>query len=129
LGCAPLYEAHRQGADEVSPVEEGETLAEGIRIPYPVRGKQILAAVKQTEGAILAVDDERIAQAHHELAQRGFHVEFTSAAPVAALKKLHNTIAADQVTVVPLTGSGFKSPQDDIYLNERNRQGRRAREL
>lgn len=110
LGCAPLYEAYRQGADEVSPVEEGETLAEGIRIPYPVRGRQILAAIRHTEGAALAVDDERIGQAHRELAQRGFYVEFTSAAPVAALKELHNTITADQVTVVPLTGSGFKSP-------------------
>lgn len=109
-GCAPLYEAYRQGADEVSPVEEGETLAEGIRIPHPVRGKQILAAIRQTEGAILAVDDGQIGQAHRELAQRGFYVEFTSAAPVAALKELHNTITADQLTVVPLTGSGFKSP-------------------
>ena len=110
LGCAPLYEAYRQGTDEVSPVEEGETLAEGIRISHPVRGKQILAAIRQTEGAVLAVDDERILQAHRELAQRGFYVEFTSAAPVAALKELHNIITADQFTVVPLTGSGFKSP-------------------
>jgi threonine synthase len=126
LGCAPLYEAHRQGADEVSPVEEGETLAESIRIPHPVRGKHILAAIRQTKGAVLAVDDERIGQAHRELAQRGFYVEFTSAAPVAALKELHNTITADQVTVVPLTGSGFKSPEDEMYVNERNRKGRRA---
>ena len=110
LGCAPLYEAYRQSADEVSPVEEGETLAEGIRIPHPLRGKQVLAAIRQTEGTVLAVDDERIGQAHRELAQRGFYVEFTSAAPVAALKELRNAIAADQVTVVPLTGSGFKNP-------------------
>ncbi len=109
-GCAPLYEAHRQGADEVSPVEEGETLAEGIRIPHPVRGKQILAAIRQTGGAVLAVEDEQIELAHRELAQQGFYVEFTSAAPVAALKELHDTITADQVTVVPLTGSGFKNP-------------------
>jgi threonine synthase len=110
LGCAPLYEAYRQGADEVSPVEEGETLAESICIPHPVRGKQILAAIRQTGGAVLAVDDEQIGQAHRELAQRGLYVEFTSAAPVAALKELYHTITADQVTIVPLTGSGFKSP-------------------
>ena len=109
-GCAPLYEAHRQGADEVSPVEEGETMAEGIRIPHPVRGKQILAAIRQTGGAVLAIDDEQIGQAHRELAQRGFYVEFTSAVPVAALKELHHTIASEQLTVVPLTGSGFRSP-------------------
>ena len=75
-----------------------------------MRGKQILAAIRQTGGAVLAVDDERIGQAHQELAQRGFYVEFTSAAPVAALKELHNALTADQVTVVPLTGSGFKNP-------------------
>jgi threonine synthase len=110
LGCAPLYEAYRRGADEVSPVEEDETLAESIRIPHPVRGRQILAAIRQTGGAVLAADDERIEQAHRELAQRGFYVELTSAAPVAALNELHHTTTADQVTVVPLTGSGFKSP-------------------
>lgn len=110
LGCAPLYEAYRRGADEVSPVEAGETLAEGIRIPHPVRGKQILAAIRQTGGAVLAMDDARIGQAHRELAQRGFYVEFTSAAPAAALEELHNVISADQVTVMPLTGSGFKNP-------------------
>jgi threonine synthase len=109
-GCAPLYEAYLQGADEANPVEEGETLAEGICISHPVRDKQILAAIRQTGGAVLAMDDEQIERARRELAQRGFYVEFTSAAPVAALKELHNTITADQVTVVPLTGSGFKSP-------------------
>ena len=91
-------------------MEEGETLAEGIRIPHPVRGKQILAAIKQTGGAVLAVADERIVEAHRELAQRGLYAEFTSAAPIAALEELHHTITADQVTVVPLTGSGFKNP-------------------
>ncbi len=110
LGCAPIYEAHLQGADEVSPLKEGETLAEGIRIPYPVRGRQILTAIRRTGGSVLAVDDEQIARAQRELARRGFYVEFTSAAPVAALQELRNTITADQVTVVPLTGSGFKNP-------------------
>ncbi len=109
-GCAPLYGAYLRGAAEVSFMEEGETLAEGIRIPHPVRSKQILAAIRQTKGAVLAVDDEQIGQAHQELARRGLYVEFTSAAPVAALKELHNTITADQVTVLPLTGSGFNSP-------------------
>jgi threonine synthase len=118
LGCAPLYEAYRQGADEVSPVEEGETLAEGIRIPHPARGKQILAAIRQTMGAVLAVDDEQIGRAHRALAQQGLYAEFTSAAPVAALEELHNTITADQVTVVPLTGSGFKNPQPQYKLEE-----------
>lgn len=110
LGCAPLYEAHRQGTDEVSPVEGGETLAEDIRVSYPVRGRQVLAAIRQTGGAVLAVDDEQIGKAQKELAQRGFYVEFTSAVPMAALKELHYTITADQVTIVPLTGSGFKDP-------------------
>jgi len=110
LGCAPIYEAYRQGADKVNPVEAGGTRAEGIRTSHPVRGRQILAAIRQTEGAVLAVDDGRIEQAHRELAQQGFYVEFTSAAPVAALEALRHTITADQVTVVPLTGSGFKDP-------------------
>ncbi len=107
--CAPLYEAYRKGLREAKPVAEGETIAEGIRIAEPVRGRQVLAAVRETGGAVLAVSEEEIKQAQEELALRGFYVEPTSAVAAAALRELSPALASDQITVVPLTGSGLKS--------------------
>ena len=40
--CAPLYLAFKEGKDEVPSIEKRETIAEGIAIATPVRGKQIL---------------------------------------------------------------------------------------
>ncbi|MEA3460195.1 MAG: threonine synthase [Chloroflexota bacterium] len=107
--CAPLYKAYREGLSEAKPVAEGETIAEGIRIARPARGRQILAAIRETGGAVLAVSEEEIEQAQKELARRGLYVEPTSAVAAAALRRLSEVIAPHQITVVPLTGSGLKS--------------------
>jgi threonine synthase len=108
--CAPLYEAYRQGLEDPLPTSEGETIAEGIRIARPVHGRQILRAVRETGGAVVTVDDAEIQEARARLAQLGLYVEPTSAVPLAALRRLGQTIAPDETTVVPLTGSGLKSP-------------------
>jgi threonine synthase len=104
--CAPLAKAYTTGATDAQPMVPGETLAEGIRIGRPIRGAAVLDAVRQTGGAVLAVDNPSIVAAHQDLAQRGFYVEPTSAAAVAAL----DHIGEGGETVVVLTGNGLKQP-------------------
>ncbi len=106
--CAPLALAWAQGATDVAPVPEGDTVAEGVRIAAPVRGAAILAAVRESGGAILAVPDDETLAAQRRLAHQGFYVEPTSALAVAALDRLQAQLAGAMVVVV-LTGSGFKS--------------------
>jgi threonine synthase len=106
---APLYEAHQREMDDPFPVEKGETVAEGIRIAQPVRGRQILAAVRETGGAVLAVSDEETLRARDELARRGLYVKPTSAVAIAALLQLRRLIGPEEITIIPLTGSGLKS--------------------
>ncbi|HID87366.1 MAG TPA: pyridoxal-phosphate dependent enzyme [Anaerolineae bacterium] len=108
--CAPLYQAYRQGLETPPLTSEGETIAEGIRIAHPVRGEQVLRAVRETGGAILAVDDGEIQWARDHLIRQGLYVEPTSAVALAGLRKLDKAIAPDEITIVPLTGSGLKSP-------------------
>jgi len=104
LGCAPLYEAfHRH-----PPMPPRPTVAEGISIREPIRGREVLEAVKATGGEILAVTDEETLQAQDMVARRGLYVEPTSAVAVAALKGL----PPEGVAVIPLTGSGLKSPKE-----------------
>ena len=47
--CAPLYQAFKEGWRETRPIEKKETMAEGIAIAEPVRGRQILE-VDQGDG-------------------------------------------------------------------------------
>lgn len=107
--CAPFYEAYRQGLEDTQPVSAGETIAEGIRIARPSRGRQVLRAIRETGGAVVTVDDGEIQDARAMLARLGLYVEPTSATAVAALRKLDKMIASDEITIVPLTGSGLKS--------------------
>jgi threonine synthase len=114
------------GASEPVEIEAGETAAEGIAIPRPPRGAQILAAVAASDGCIVEVPEEAIAPARKALAQRGLFVEPTAALTWAAalMARRHPAVAhlavrgegwdrARDLTaaslVAPLCGSGLKS--------------------
>jgi len=109
--CAPLAMAWEEGAAEPLPVGEGDTVAEGVRIARPVRGRAILEAVRASGGAIIAVPDEETMAARQRLAHQGFFVEPTSALAVAALDRLRPRLPG--TVVVVLTGSGLKSAAND----------------
>lgn len=106
--CAPFAHAWQAGASRVEPVEEGRTVAGGVRIAAPPWDRQVLAAVGESGGGIVALSDEEILSAQESLARRGFYVEPTSALPVAAIEHLGERLGDSPVVV--LTGSGFKSP-------------------
>ena len=104
--CAPLAAAFESGAQEVRELPARRTVAEGISIVKPLRGSEILRAVRGTGGRIVAVPEEGILPAREELARLGFYVEPTSAVPLAGLELLG--LGPGEVTVGPLTGSGLK---------------------
>ncbi|MFQ6101570.1 MAG: threonine synthase [Anaerolineae bacterium] len=105
--CAPLAHAWERGATDVEPVEEQETIAEGVRIAAPPWGRAILAAVRESDGTVLALRDGETLAAQRKLAHQGVYVEPTSALAVAALDHLRDRLG--DVPVVVLTGSGFKT--------------------
>jgi len=109
VSCAPLYQAFERGTEEVPPLGDTETLAEGIAISNPVRGRQILQALRETGGLVLAVREEEIGDALKEMGRNGFFIEPTSAATMAGLKQylLHKT--PKETVVASLTGTGLKS--------------------
>lgn len=106
MACSPLYEAF-WGRTSMQPQP---TVAEGISIREPIRGREVLEAVRATDGGMLAVTDEETLQARDIIARRGLYVEPTSAVAVAALKQL--SPHPEGVTVISLTGSGLKSPKE-----------------
>jgi threonine synthase len=106
--CAPLWAAYRYGSQGLAWVSEGETLAEGIRVRYPLRGDALLNMIALSEGTLLAVDEDAIRPARDELARLGLNVELTSAVVWDALAQVAGQFP-DPIVVI-LTGAGFKSP-------------------
>lgn len=107
--CAPVFHAWQAGLDEVPPVEEGETVAEGVRISGPLRGRTLLAALRETGGEAVAVGEAEINEAQDLLARHGLYVEPTSAVAVAGLGQVSHRLPEGEVVLV-LTGSGLKTP-------------------
>lgn len=104
--CAPLVAVRRFGPLAVQWVRENPTLAEGVRVRAPLRGEKVLQAIEESGGEILAIAEEEILPARDALAQRGVHVEPTSALVWAALAQLVQNLPEPIVLI--LTGAGFK---------------------
>jgi threonine synthase len=87
------------------------TIADGIASATPVRLREVLAAVRQSGGAILAVEEDEIVAALAKFGQRGLFVEPTSAAAGAGLSRLlaSGAIRPGETIAVVLTGSGLKA--------------------
>ena len=107
--CDPLVQAWERGDDQTRPVEQQPGIADGIAVNMPVHGAEVLAAVRETGGAVLRVTDDIIRQAQTSLHRRGFIIEPTSAVPAAALTQIQDLVTSDTRIVVPLTGNGLKS--------------------
>jgi len=106
---SPLVEAFKANADEVKAVLPKFTIAEGVAVSNPVRGKRILEALRRLNGCAVAVEDEEILAAQKRLAQLGYWVELTSATVVAALIKYKYCFGKDENVMLYMTSHGLKS--------------------
>jgi threonine synthase len=109
--CAPYEAAFRAGAENLVPTPIAATIAEGIATARPTRVAEVLRAVRETGGAIVAVEEAEIVEALRALARRGLYVEPTSAVAAAGLSRLlaSGAIRPHERTVLVLTGSGLKA--------------------
>jgi threonine synthase len=109
--CAPLALALERGEEVPIGVEPGQTRAEGIKIGRPIRGREMLEALRRSGGGARAVREEDIAAAQERLGRRGVFVEPTGAVAYAAALDLlaEGQIRPDERVAVVLTGSGLKS--------------------
>ena len=114
--CAPLYKAFTENLDTIPLIEKGETIAEGIAIAEPVRGKQIIDAVRQSGGEFIVVNDSEIEEALKGICAQGFFIEPTSAATIAGLCKYLRNSRPGEVIVSVFTGHGLKSAEKVLKI-------------
>ena len=109
--CAPIHASFEAGLDALAPVETRPTIAEGTAIAKPVRAREVLAALRRSGGATVAVSEAEIERALFDLARIGLYAEPTSAVAAAAFTRLleRGAIHPGETTVLVLTGSGLKA--------------------
>lgn len=110
--CPPLHLAYMEGKGEPDPfTQKDKTIAEGVCLAKPNRGKEILRAMGETNGGMEIVNDKEVGEGLKDLSSQGIFVEPTSAIVVKAARKLESKelIESDQKTVIVLSGSGLKA--------------------
>ncbi len=120
-GANPFAQLWRDNADELSPVEEPETVATAIRIGNPRSWRKSLSGVRKTGGQVLDVTDDEIAEAKAVIGRDGIGCEPASAATLAGLRKLRasNTVPENASIVAILTGHVLKDTNFIIRAHQR----------
>ena len=108
--CAPIVEAFERGLDEVAPWDgDPFTIAAGLRVPAPVEGALVLAAVRRSGGVMAAVEEDAIVAAVRDLAAaEGIFACPEGAATVAAAERLARAGRLEGPVVLYNTGAGSK---------------------
>lgn len=115
-GCAPLIKAFTDGVDPVPWIDKKDTLAEGIAIAQPARGKQILGAVRESGGKFVSVSDDEITQMVIWAGRQGFYIEPTAGAAIAGLAKIIKDVPDNKTVVTVFTGHGLKASEKILKL-------------
>jgi threonine synthase len=114
--CAPLAQAWARGLEDYPAIQKKDTLAEGIAIAAPIRGRQIIQAVVQSGGEFITVSDSEIKTSLKELAHQGFYIEPTAAAATAGVTKHLAAHGRAERLVTVFTGSGLKTTEKMLAL-------------
>ena len=112
-GCAPMVRAFEEGETHARRWENAQTIASGIRVPAAIGDFLILAAVRESGGYAIAVDDEAIAASLREVAtQEGFLMCPEGAATHAAYRQSlrEGRIQSADRVVLFNCASGLKYP-------------------
>ena len=108
-GVDPIVRGWEQGLDMPAAITPRHSIADGILVDEPVRGKQILEALYDTDGCAFRVDNEAIQTAQRQMAAQGLLIEATSAVTAAALPQIRERLGDDAELALALTGSGLKN--------------------
>lgn len=109
-GSDPMVRAFEQRLPEPVPLEPQKTVADGIIVPKPVRGRAVMRAIYDSGGAAFRVNNERILETQALLARKGVIVEPTSATAAAVLPDVRAHVGKpDAEIVVVMTGHGLKT--------------------
>jgi threonine synthase len=111
--CCPIVRSWDRGQGQVDAVDPQKSIAEGTAIADPVRGSQLLQAIRKTRGGAVSVSESEILQGLSLAARQGVYMEPTSAVAIAAARKilLQEDGRGDNHMLLLITGNGLKSTE------------------
>ena len=107
-GCDPIVQAWEIDAETPPHIEPSYSVADGILVNNPVRGREVLAAIRSSDGFACRVDNQAIEVAQQNLHRRGFLAELTSSVTLAALPQVIERFGYDKRILLGLTGNALK---------------------
>jgi len=110
-GCAPIVRAFEEGKRFADEFPNAQTTASGLRVPKAIGDFLILDALRESDGAAVAVTDEELMNGAGEIGRtEGLFVAPEGGSCVAALKKLieRGDVKAGERVVLFNTGAGVK---------------------
>jgi threonine synthase len=110
-GCAPIVRAFEAGEKSAAEFPNAHTIASGLRVPKAIGDFLILKILRESNGGVIAVDDEEMIRVAREVgASEGLFVAPEAAACLAAFKSLRHSrkIASGERVVIFNTSSGIK---------------------
>jgi len=116
-GAAPFAAYVNEHREEFVDEPHPSTLASAVKIGAPVSWKKALRAVSETEGQVLTVTEQEIADAKAVIGRDGIGCEPASATTVSGIRKLRakGFIKPGETVVAVLTGHLLK---DTDYVNK-----------
>jgi len=116
-GSAPITEAWKQKVEEIKPVD-GQTLADSIAVGTPKNWRKALRAIRDSNGAMVNVEDAEILDAMRKTArQAAVFGEPAGAASVAGLMAAvkQGVVGAGETALCVITGNGLKDVKSAIH--------------
>ncbi|MFI3313521.1 MAG: threonine synthase, partial [Eubacteriales bacterium] len=107
--CDPFVQAYLNKSPEPAIVEPKPTMAEGIAIGIPMRGKEILEMVYRHNMEVIVAPEETILAARLALAEQGVYCEHTTAASYAAYLAYCEKNGPTPDSLLSMCGAGLKS--------------------
>jgi threonine synthase len=110
-GCAPIVKAFESGASHADEFPNAATVASGLRVPKAIGDFLILAALRASKGAAIAVTDDDLMEAVGEIGRlEGMFVAPEGAACLPALRILlqRGEVEPGEQVVLFNTGAGIK---------------------
>ncbi|MDD6092520.1 MAG: threonine synthase [Hallerella succinigenes] len=121
----PFYQAYERGFDKLVPVQAKKTLASAIQIGNPVSYPKAVRAIQNTNGIVVSVTEEELANAAHRADRIGLYACPHTGVALGGLEKLvaAGKIDKEEKVIVISTAHGLKFTEFKVGYHEQKLEG------
>ena len=121
----PFYQAYERGFDKLVPVQAKKTLASAIQIGNPVSYPKAVRAIQNTNGIVVSVTEEELANAAHRADRIGLYACPHTGVALGGLEKLvaAGKIDKEEEVIVISTAHGLKFTEFKVGYHEQKLEG------